>query len=118
MLFRSELKTKNIKDIKQKDLTKLIQASNVPTEWFKRNLLLLLMSTVVESNSNSLVNHKILNFLKDTEKIKDYDWCDYVMNVLIKSAEHWKRKNEGHFRGPIILLLVSKNRNIYEFYFS
>ncbi|CAH9100071.1 unnamed protein product, partial [Cuscuta europaea] len=75
-------------------------------DWFKRNFIVLMVSLLLESTQNGYVNPMIMNHLEDVDKIKDFDWCDHVLNCLIDSKVSWEKKKNKAFTGPLLFLML------------
>ncbi|KAL6549097.1 hypothetical protein OROHE_008942 [Orobanche hederae] len=72
--------------------------------WFKRLFMVANQATFMESTANGYVNPFILNCLSDANRIKDWNWSEYVMRSLIKNKTAYAEENASHFVGPLLFL--------------
>ncbi|XP_019158292.1 PREDICTED: uncharacterized protein LOC109155019 [Ipomoea nil] len=64
---------------------------------FKRGFMVLTVSCMMRGFQTRRCNHKILNSLVNVDEIKEYNWCNYTYNSLIKSIKKYKKKSNGFF---------------------
>uniref|UniRef100_A0A7N0UFU4 Uncharacterized protein n=1 Tax=Kalanchoe fedtschenkoi TaxID=63787 RepID=A0A7N0UFU4_KALFE len=75
---------------------------------FKLDFLVLFCDRVIESNTNNFVKHSFLNSISNVDMIADINWCQYMIDVIVDFKKEWLRGDRKvHFRGPILLLLIS-----------
>lgn len=74
--------------------------------WFKRLFLMLMATCLIEGSSNSYVQPKLLINFEDLTTIKDLNWCNYVIKVLIEQKGNWAKNKNNHFLGPISFLVA------------
>lgn len=75
-------------------------------DWFKRDFVIMLVSSLLKGNQSRKAAYKVLYSLGDVSKIKDLNWCEYTFKSLIDSAISWKKKPESFFCGPALFLMV------------
>ena len=77
-------------------------------ELFKKVFLVLLDSVLISPSANGICDGRILDYIDNISNVRKYNWCNYVLNVLITAHDSWKKKNKSTpFTGPITFLLVS-----------
>ncbi|XP_031106287.1 uncharacterized protein LOC116010934 [Ipomoea triloba] len=76
-------------------------------DWFKRDFVILLVSSILKGNQSRNAAYKVLYSLADVSKIKDLNWCEYTFKSLIDSVESWKKKPNAFFCGPALFLMLT-----------
>nr|GMC62918.1 uncharacterized protein LOC109155364 [Ipomoea batatas] len=74
--------------------------------WFKRHFTVEVVSTLVESEHNGYVNHKIVHMFDDTNGIAKLDWCGYLLKCLVSSHEDWTTFRRLKYTGLILFLML------------
>ncbi|KAL6551352.1 hypothetical protein OROMI_021840 [Orobanche minor] len=74
--------------------------------WFKRLFMVAIQATFMESTANGYVSPFILNCLSDVNRIKDWNWSEYVMRSLIENKTAYAEENASHFVGPLLFLML------------
>ena len=92
--------------IRPSHVSDLILGSNAGGDMFKRNFVILFYSLIVDSQKSGVLSLKILQYLSDVSRIRDYDWCDLIFRDALEFRIDWARSNESIFRGPVFLFLV------------
>ena len=65
-------------------------------------VLLLFLS----GKQNVNINSDILTFLSDVDKIKDLNWCKYILDSLVKAKLFWEERQTHSFPGSLLFLMV------------
>lgn len=65
------------------------------------------MSTLIASVSNGYANQKIVHMFHDVDRIKDLDWCGYLLRSLVTTHRGWAVNKTRKFTGPLLFLTVS-----------
>uniref|UniRef100_A0A803LAT2 Uncharacterized protein n=1 Tax=Chenopodium quinoa TaxID=63459 RepID=A0A803LAT2_CHEQI len=52
---------------------------------FKRNFVVLCVSTLMSGGQNKNVNHDVLTYLSNVAKIKDLNWSKFILDSLVKA---------------------------------
>ncbi|KAL6582271.1 hypothetical protein OROMI_006285 [Orobanche minor] len=73
--------------------------------WFKRHFIVAIQATFMESTANGYVSPFILNYLSDVNRIKEWNWSEYVMRSLIENKTAYAEENGSHFVGPLLFLM-------------
>ncbi|KAL6509657.1 hypothetical protein OROGR_022967 [Orobanche gracilis] len=73
--------------------------------WFKRLFMVAIQSTFMESTANGYVSPYVLNCLSDVNRIKEWNWSEYVMRSLIENKTAYSEENVSHFVGPLLFLM-------------
>ncbi|XP_031131949.1 uncharacterized protein LOC116033338 [Ipomoea triloba] len=76
-------------------------------DWFKRDFVIMLVSSLLKGNQSRNAAYKVLYSLADVSRIKDLNWCEYTFKSLIDSAESWKKKPNAYFCGPALFLMLT-----------
>ena len=92
--------------IRPSHVSDLILESNAGGDMFKRNFVILFYSLIVDSQKSGVLSLKILQYLSDVSKIRDYDWCDLIFRDALEFRIDWARSNESIFRGHVFLYTV------------
>ncbi|KAL6572518.1 hypothetical protein OROMI_013476 [Orobanche minor] len=74
--------------------------------WFKRLFMVAIQATFMESTANGYISPFILNCLADVNRIKDWNWSEYVMRSLIENRTAYAEENASHFVGPLLFLML------------
>lgn len=51
--------------------------------WFKRHFSVNVVTSLIASVSNGYVNQQIVHLFREVNKIKDLDWCGYLLRFLV-----------------------------------
>uniref|UniRef100_A0A803M844 Uncharacterized protein n=1 Tax=Chenopodium quinoa TaxID=63459 RepID=A0A803M844_CHEQI len=73
---------------------------------FKRNFVVLCVSTLMDGKQNVNINSDILTFLSDADKIKDLNWCKYILDSLVKAKLFWEERQTRFFPGSLLFLML------------
>lgn len=77
--------------------------------WFQRHFCIVVVTSLVASVSNGYVNQQIVHMFRDVNKIKDLDWCGYLLRSLVAAHGFWKQDKTSKVTGPLTFLTVSHN---------
>ncbi|CAI9099781.1 OLC1v1036651C1 [Oldenlandia corymbosa var. corymbosa] len=70
---------------------------------FKRDILVFVVSTFLHENTASRITMNILKSLVNMNEVTEYNWCEYVIEALVKGC---KSHHDGKaFTGPITFFL-------------
>ena len=72
-----------------------------PFAYFSFVLLIFL-----SGKQNGNINSDILTFLSDVDKIKDLNWCKYILDSLVKAKLFWEERQTHSFPGSLLFLMV------------
>ncbi|MFS7926063.1 hypothetical protein Hanom_Chr04g00292571 [Helianthus anomalus] len=74
---------------------------------FKIDFLMLVITTLIESNQNGTCKYQLLDLLRMENNFGDYDWCAYTMDALRGCKKNWKPYNvNSQFAGPLTFLVL------------
>jgi len=82
---------------------------NLSDRFFILNFLVLFFSVLGETTRNSTVNQRFLTSVMEATKIKELDWCAYMIKLLNRCRKGCNPTS--HFNGPA-LLAVGFNKKI------
>ncbi|VFQ87214.1 unnamed protein product [Cuscuta campestris] len=88
------------------DVRKSVEENKGGGEMFKRNLMVLIVSFLIEGKQNCSAAHKIVNALVNVSEIKNLNWCSYTLESLIEATDYWKANKSRFFGGPLLFLIV------------
>jgi hypothetical protein len=74
---------------------------------FIRNVLLYIINAVIWSPGSDSVYLDPLPFLEDVDNIKEYNWCQFVIDKVVAAGEKWTA--ESPYCGPLLFLIVSEH---------
>ena len=79
------------------------------SEMFKINILMLFVSTMVESDSNGYIKLDLLKRLPKNSDLRSFDWCGFLLKSLASSKDNWNRDfpDKNPYSGPATFLSVS-----------
>ena len=60
-------------------------------QWFKWTFSVLVEFALINTPDDGNVRAKILDYITDVEKIKQYNWCNYVISRLHDTQKSWKK---------------------------
>nr|GMC68107.1 uncharacterized protein LOC109179738 isoform X2 [Ipomoea batatas] len=72
--------------------------------WFKRHFAILVVSTLCTTMGNVYAYQLIFNHFEDVEKIKDLNWCMFLLECLVDTHGKWIHKQNQPFTGPLLFL--------------
>uniref|UniRef100_A0A803N5A1 DUF1985 domain-containing protein n=1 Tax=Chenopodium quinoa TaxID=63459 RepID=A0A803N5A1_CHEQI len=70
--------------IKIGELKEFLKEHKSAGAMFKRNFVVLCVSTLMDGKQNMNINSEILTFISDVDKIKDLNWSKYILGSLVK----------------------------------
>ncbi|CAI9112573.1 OLC1v1013039C1 [Oldenlandia corymbosa var. corymbosa] len=74
---------------------------------FERDFIVFVVSSFLYGHKNTKCKFKVLKSLKDVEKIKDYNWCQYTIKALVESQIKWRvKRTESFYFEPLTLLVL------------
>nr|GLL49880.1 uncharacterized protein LOC109154811 isoform X1 [Ipomoea trifida]GMC88039.1 uncharacterized protein LOC109154811 isoform X1 [Ipomoea batatas] len=85
-------------------MLKAMQGDKSHGEEFRRNFVILTVSTLLASTQTRYVNFKILKSLINVEQIKELDWSGYTIKKLNLAMDSWKAKTDSFFTGSMLFL--------------
>nr|GME09555.1 uncharacterized protein LOC109150699 isoform X4 [Ipomoea batatas]GME15515.1 uncharacterized protein LOC109150699 isoform X4 [Ipomoea batatas] len=68
----------------------------------------IVVSSLVASVSNGYVNEQIVHMFRDVNKIKDLDWCGYLLCSLVATHKCWIYYKTRKFTRPLLFLTASR----------
>nr|GLL19781.1 uncharacterized protein LOC109189836 [Ipomoea trifida] len=74
--------------------------------WFKRHFAILVVSTLCTTMGNGYAYQLIFNHFEDVEKIKDLNWCRFLLECLVDIHGKWIHKQNQPFTGLLLFLTV------------
>ncbi|XP_019164692.1 PREDICTED: uncharacterized protein LOC109160887 [Ipomoea nil] len=72
--------------------------------WFKLHFSIVVVTTLVASTPNGYANQKIVHMLSNVDRIKDLDWCGYLIQSLVSTHRSWTEDSSRKFIGPLLFL--------------
>ena len=75
-------------------------------ELFKWTFMVLMEYALINTPADGNLRPKILDYIADVEKIKEYNWCGYVISRLHETQKRWKKDTAKIFTGPVIFVVV------------
>lgn len=73
---------------------------------------MLMAICLIEGSNNGYVKPKLLINFEDLTTVKNLNWCNYVIKVLIEQKGNWVKNINNHFLGPISFLVVISKSHI------
>ncbi|KAF5815485.1 hypothetical protein HanXRQr2_Chr03g0123621 [Helianthus annuus] len=64
------------------NLIKYLKSRNELGRLFKLNFLVIFFTVMAEAMQSSNVNQRFLPSMKSDKKTQDFNWCEYILNVL------------------------------------
>ncbi|KAL9669531.1 hypothetical protein QQ045_007078 [Rhodiola kirilowii] len=59
---------------------------------------------MVESTKNQFCNQRIINCIEGVDEIRELNWCEYIIQSLIKSKRTWLKDRKSCYTGPLTFL--------------
>ncbi|KAK9050809.1 hypothetical protein SSX86_030221 [Deinandra increscens subsp. villosa] len=87
----------------------LIEANNygAASNFFVLDFLLLFITTMVRAWKNGSCKTSLLAFWDDERKVKDYDWCGYILSSIKSCKEGWVRdEKDCPLIGPLTIFML------------
>lgn len=91
----------------QKEVVEKMLADKAGGVWFKRNFIVLLISSLVQNISHGYIYPTFMSYLADVSKIKHLNWCKFMLKCLMESKLTWENEKQKSFLGPSLLLTVN-----------
>ncbi|KAH6814101.1 hypothetical protein C2S51_023119 [Perilla frutescens var. frutescens] len=98
-IFGSKRKSIVAKDVAQ-EMLKHIHGGEV----FRRHFIVLVIVCLIETSSNGYIAPQILGCLGDLTRVKEFDWCGYVVKGLVEHKIMWEKNKKKNFSGPMLFL--------------
>ncbi|KAL2893263.1 hypothetical protein RDABS01_009172 [Bienertia sinuspersici] len=77
-------------------------------ENFKKNFVIMVVSTLIKGNQKGMPNYKLLKCLGDVNSISSLNWSQFALESLADCAREWKEADgTSLFTGPMLALLLS-----------
>jgi len=106
-MFEWRKQYENTKDLRLKQLKNEILLTREGDLNFRINFLVLFINTFCESTSMGKCNLNAIQHIKKDTDISSIDWCQYVVDCLIKTKKAYKpEKESSFFFGPAAYLAV------------
>lgn len=106
-MFEWRKQYENTKDLRLKQLKNEILLTREGDLNFRINFLVMFINTFCESTSMGKCNLNALQHIKKDTDISSIDWCQYVVDCLIKTKKAYKpEKESSFFFGPAAYLAV------------
>ncbi|XP_042034224.1 uncharacterized protein LOC121780671 isoform X1 [Salvia splendens] len=90
-------------------LPKFLQTQMLKDEdgglWFRRLFLILTETHLIEPSADGYCKTKLLGVLADVTHVRNYNWCAYVLDVLVMAQRNWMDNPDTPFTGPIVFLM-------------
>lgn len=83
--------------------------------WFQRNFLILLAHTLIESRANGYVFPYIMRCLEVMGLVRQWNWCRYVFEALVKTKSKWDDNKQKMFLGPALFLTVTISACLFNY---
>nr|GMD12659.1 uncharacterized protein LOC109150699 isoform X5 [Ipomoea batatas] len=74
--------------------------------WFKRHFCVVVVSSLIASVSNGYANQRTVHMFREVNKIKDLDWCGYLLRSLVATRRCWVQDKSRKFMGPLLFLTL------------
>lgn len=98
---------KNKKSILLKDVMAAIMRYADAGDWFKRDFIVLVETCLFEHSADGKVQPKVLDNLAYLSKVRDLNWCGYMIKQPMRHRESWEANKSIVYTGPILFLIVS-----------
>ncbi|XP_056691525.1 uncharacterized protein [Spinacia oleracea] len=85
-------------------VTKLV-TDDVDDNW-KRSFLVLAVNSCIKSTTNTQPFLRFLSTSYDTNRIPNFNWCQYALESLVDGTLYWKCDTTRYFPGPLPFLMV------------
>ncbi|KAL2904424.1 Lipoyl synthase [Bienertia sinuspersici] len=90
------------------DVVNKIKEQEGGGEDFKRNFVIMVVSTLIKGYKNGVPNYKLLKCLGDVNSINSLNCSQFALESLADCAREWKEADgTSHFTEPMIPLLLS-----------
>ncbi|XP_057778563.1 uncharacterized protein LOC130997278 [Salvia miltiorrhiza] len=97
---------KNRKTIKISDVKDAMIASVDGGRWFKLHFLVMVTHCLIESTTHGSVVPRVIKSLDDLTVVRDFNWCEYVVDSLVESKGKWEKDTQSMYTGPIMFHAV------------
>lgn len=75
-------------------------------EWFRSHFVVLVVIMLVDGMQNDYCNHHYMHHFQDSSRIRDLNWCEFVIKSLRDSKLAWDRQRCRKFIDLILFLMV------------
>ena len=79
---------------------------------FLVNFIVVLDSYLIDTLGNGHANHSLVRVVPELGDMRELNWCGLVLESLVDAKKSWEKNKDGHFRGPILFLVVSSFSNL------
>ncbi|XP_057794321.1 uncharacterized protein LOC131010679 isoform X2 [Salvia miltiorrhiza] len=74
--------------------------------WFKRNFMIAMGFSLIESCPNGQVQPYLLRTLEDVRTLRKWNWGGFVLKTLVDQKRNWLNNARTVFVGPTLFLLL------------
>ncbi|XP_057775900.1 factor of DNA methylation 4-like isoform X2 [Salvia miltiorrhiza] len=74
--------------------------------WFRRHFLIAMAFALIESTTSGNILPFILNRLHDVNKVREWNWGEFVIRCLIDHKRSWSVDKSKVFKGPALFLVL------------
>lgn len=71
---------------------------------FLRDFIILFYSCIIEPHQSGTANQNLIMPLSKMGRIKEYNWCKFVIKCLNDAKEKWIANPRALFNGPLLFL--------------
>ncbi|XP_021742778.1 uncharacterized protein LOC110708862 [Chenopodium quinoa] len=97
---------KNSLSVNIRELSMYLKNHKSAGPMFKRNFVVLCVSTLMSGGQNKNVNHDVLRYLSNVAKIKDLNWSKFILDSLVKAKIKWDELPTRYFPGSLLFLML------------
>ncbi|XP_021776075.1 uncharacterized protein LOC110739902 [Chenopodium quinoa] len=97
---------KNSLSVNNGELSMYLKDHKSAGPMFKRNFVVLCVSTLMSGGQNKNVNHDVLRYLTNVAKIKDLNWSKFILDSLVKAKIKWDELPTRCFPGSLLFLML------------
>ncbi|XP_057770541.1 uncharacterized protein LOC130990339 isoform X2 [Salvia miltiorrhiza] len=104
--WRAFFPNTNPRNIKINELKDVMLSCEDGGRWFKIHFMLMVAHCLIESTANGCVFPRIIGCLEDLDTVRDWNWCEYVIDSLIRNKKDWEINTAQYYVGPTLFLTV------------
>ncbi|KAL4562268.1 hypothetical protein LXL04_034467 [Taraxacum kok-saghyz] len=111
-IFEWKNQFENTKDLRLKQLKNDILLTRAGDLNFRINFLVMFINTFCESTSMDKCNLNALHHIKKDTDISSINWCEYVVECLVKTKRAYNPDKESSFSSVLLLILRFERMDI------
>ncbi|KAL1541069.1 hypothetical protein AAHA92_25333 [Salvia divinorum] len=75
-------------------------------EWFRKVFIIIVDTILFAPSADGYCKTHIMEYIDHIAEVRNYNWCGYVLDMLVFAHDTWRLNTSTPFTGPISFLVV------------